>query len=180
MFFLFLRHYIFNCGELSQIFLRFFWRHMQAARLKVDATRKTSTVASALRNWQRRARNRRGPLTNLAKTLKVTVDKLRSMMRKGPRKTMKRCSGVADVLKKGMKRFRCATKAVKRLRKPAVHAEELGMLISPRTIQRLLAGMRAEHRSLVRAHWKQWHRDHPNTPPTAAEFERWSRFSQSW
>lgn len=138
-------------------------------------------LCAALRSWQRRAKDRRKPLSDLALGLGVTLKTLQNMMRKGPRVGLQKAQDKRKFLGLCEKRRKKVSRTSPSRRKSTAakdwrssQASSFGLRQAQRVAQPLLLREKREKRKRIRANQRC------SQPISSEELQRLSGFSRHW
>jgi len=146
-------------------------------------------VAKGLRNWQKRAASLRCSLSALATQLGINVNELRSMMKKGPRSTLRRAEskkqfiGVAKKVCEPPAPFpRCKRRSTQTCAAALKTLRESGLVLTlgDRHSRRLAQKMRSKRRKIEQKQAKTWHKNHPNEGITDDQWRSLCSQSSHW
>ena len=130
---------------------------MNAAKRQISRCADELRSCEILRKWQKNSVKKRCSLQVLAKTHSISLQYLKSFMKKGLRCRARDAAAKRHLLGAAVQTYRAGNKAKRICRKPV---RTVGVKV--RKAQRVVSALRASHRNLVKRYWAKWHKGNPN------------------
>jgi len=158
-----------------------FWKiaAMSSLQKKIRCEEQSIRIAEELRKWEKRQKSRRCSLVALARSLNVSVERLRRRRSsRSSRQKKKAAEAKKKILVEAQAKYKWlgVKSAYERGKKIPIRSD----FYSKRSCRRIAEPARKSYREKKKKYWVQWHKDNPNMGITQEQLDSLYRCSPGW